>query len=210
MDDTIRISEETILLKRGIERLNAGDTSVRGELLNIACQRLLRLTNRLRRDFDELIDESEDGRSAEEVFQNASLRLYQTLHDIPIRDVRHFYRLAATEIRRELIELCRYCQRFEDVGGEAAEPEVARHDTDKITVQELRNWVQFHDSVESLPEQQREVFELMWYHEMLRGEAAELLGVSLRDVRRLWRSARLNLHELLGGDGFSPVSTGNE
>jgi RNA polymerase sigma-70 factor (ECF subfamily) len=200
MDDTRRISEETVLLKRGIEQLSAGDTSVRGELLNIACQRLMRLTSRIRREFDGL---SESNRSTEDVFQNASLRLYQALHDTPIKDVRHFYRLAAIQIRRELTDLCRHCQDFEQGSSEEDDP------VERISMEELRRWAQFHDSVDALPESQREVFELIWYHEMNREEAAELLGVPLREVRRLWRSARLSLHDLLGDGGFPKDSAGN-
>lgn len=200
MDDTTRSSEETVLLRRGIEQLSAGDMSVRGELLNIACQRLMRLTSRLRREFDGC---SASDRSTQEVFENASLRLYQALHDTPIKDVRHFYRLAAIQIRRELAELCRHCQDFEQA------PPPGSDEAERTSVHELRRWAQFHDSVDALPESQREVFELIWYHEMDREEVAELLDVPLGQVRRLWRSARLSLHRQLGDGGFSTDSAGS-
>ena len=159
MDDTLRLSDETILLERGIAKLNSGDASVRGELLNIACDRLLRLTSRLRSDFEGFLQDAEDGRSAEDVFQNASLRLYQALHDTPIKDVRHFYRLAATEIRRELIELCRHCQQLNDISRAGQEPaEEAGNEIKRLSVDELRHSILLHDSVEALPESEQEVF----------------------------------------------------
>lgn len=198
MDDTRRVNEETILLKRGIERLNAGDTSVRGELLNIACQRLMRLTSRLRRDFQGL----EGDPTTEDVFQHASLRLYQALHDTAIKDVRHFYGLAAIQIRCELIELCHHCQGLGDPSSEDFR-------ADRVAVNELQQWALFHNSVDALPGDQREVFELIWYHELNRDEAAELLGVPLPQVRRLWRSARLNLHDSLNGGSFPNKSAGD-
>jgi RNA polymerase sigma-70 factor (ECF subfamily) len=191
MDGRHRVNEETTQLKRGIEQLNAGDTSVRGELLNIACQRLMRLTSRLRRDFQDLQGDT----TTEDVFQNASLRLYQALHDTAIKDVRHFYRLAAIQIRRELIELCHYCQGLGD-------PTFDDSRADRVAANELQQWALFHNSVDELPGDQREVFELIWYHEMNRDEAAQLLGVPLPQVRRLWRSARLNLHDVLNGGRF--------
>jgi RNA polymerase sigma-70 factor (ECF subfamily) len=196
MDDTHRVNEETIQLRRAIEQLNAGDTSVRGELLNIACQRLMRLTSRLRRDFQRL----EGDPTTEDVFQNASLRLYEAMHDTGIKDVRHFYRLAAIQIRRELIELCHDCQGLGDQSCNGSTPHW-------VAANELRQWALFHNSVDALPSDEREVFELIWYHEMNRDEAAELLGVPLRQVRRLWRSARLSLHDLLGGGSFPDKST---
>ena len=73
-----------------------------------------------------------------------------------------------------------------------------------LTVAELRQWAHFHDSVDALPEVEREVFELIWYHELSRAEAAGLLAAPVEEIRRLWRSARLQLHELLGGEGLLP------
>lgn len=191
MENTRQINPQTIALIGAIERLNAGDASVRGEVLNIACQRLMRLTSRLRRDFQDLRLEA----TTEDIFQNASLRLYQALHDTPIQDVRHFYQLAAIQIRRELIDLCRRCQ---GLAGYSR--------SDSVVIEQLRQWTLFHNGVDSLPGDQREVFDLIWYHEMNRDEAAELLGVPMPQVRRLWRSARLSLHDLLDGGQFPSKS----
>lgn len=205
MNDTFRYSDEANRLRRGIERLQAGDTSVRGELLNIAHTRLMRLTDLLRRDFPDLVDP----KSSEEVFQSASQRLYLALYDKPIKDVRHFYQLAALQIRRELVALCRHCQ---EPGGidrrdihilrQAADGNATETERERAAARELDRWALLHDSIDALPEAQREVFELIWYHEMTRGEAAELLGLPPAEVRRLWRSARLNLHTLLGDESL--------
>jgi RNA polymerase sigma-70 factor (ECF subfamily) len=193
---------EAAMLRRGLERLRAGDSSVRGELMNIARDRLTRLTERLRRDFQGLAG----AESADRVLQHASLRLYEALHDTPIRDVRHFYQLAAIQIRRELIELCRYGQTLNLAAGDAGEVGQAGEEKPadpsarrppRISLDELQQWAVLHDSVDALPAPQREVFELVWYHELSRSQVAELLGTSLDEVRRLWRQARLNLHDKL-------------
>ncbi|MDG2223053.1 MAG: sigma-70 family RNA polymerase sigma factor [Rubripirellula sp.] len=211
-------SDETHQLAQVIEQLNAGDPAVRGELLNLACGRLIRLTARLRRHFQGI----EGAQPAEDVFEHASLRLYQALHDTPIKDVRHFYRLAATQIRRELIDLCRQCQSLDAPPVEVppcdaaaqGQPSLAldvfelipnREPVEsQVTAAELRQWAHFHDSVDGLPDVEREVFELIWYHELCRDDAAGLLGVPVQEVRRLWRSARLHLHDLLGCEGVLP------
>ena len=195
MQETRQANEETLKLERGIEQLSSGDSSVRGELLNLACQRLLRLTARLRRDFQQL----EGDATTEEVFQNASLRLYQAMHDTPIKDVRHFYQLAAIHIRRELIELGQQCQSL-------GKPSSSDVDAEQETLPELQQWALFHDGVDKLPNDQREVVDLIWYHELNRDEAADLLGVPMPQVRRLWRSARLSLHDLLDGGSFPSKS----
>ncbi len=63
----------------------------------------------------------------------------------------------------------------------------------------LAAWAEFHAQVERLPDEEREVFDLIWYQELPQSEAAALLGVSERTVKRRWASARLRLHDVLQG-----------
>ncbi len=100
------MSENTVGIERCIERLRNGESEVRGELLNFAFERLQHMARKMKRDFDAV------GRweQTDDVMQNASLRLYEALDQVAIADVRHFYRLAALQIRRELIDLCRHYQ----------------------------------------------------------------------------------------------------
>ncbi len=55
-----------------------------------------------------------------------------------------------------------------------------------------------HEQVERLPPEEREVFDLCWYHDLTQEEAAAALGVSVRTIKRRWLRARLRLQELLG------------
>lgn len=174
MDDTRHVSEETVQLQRGIDRLKAGDTAVRGELLNIACNQLMRLTAQLKQEFDRLDDNKQLDKPLEELFAGVSSRLYEALHDAPLKDSRHFYQLASLHIRRELVELCR---REGPTGNE-----------------EISELATFYECIDALADDRREVFELIWYYEMSREEVAELLDAPLSRIKRLWRSARLELH----------------
>jgi RNA polymerase sigma-70 factor (ECF subfamily) len=54
--------------------------------------------------------------------------------------------------------------------------------------------------VETLPANEREVFEMLWYHELSQEEVAQLVGLSVRQVKRIWRSAKLRLHDHLFGE----------
>ena len=84
-----------------VDRLKAGDPAARDELIACACNRLLALTRKIKRGFAEV------GRweQTEDVFQNATLRLCQALEKVELTDARHFLRLAAVQIRREMIDL---------------------------------------------------------------------------------------------------------
>ena len=51
-----------------------------------------------------------------------------------------------------------------------------------------------------LPDEEREVFDLIFYQELSQADAAELLDVSVRTVKRRWRSAKLLLHDVMDGE----------
>ncbi|QDV65378.1 RNA polymerase sigma factor [Crateriforma conspicua] len=202
-DDSAR-GEQTIAVERCLELLRDGDTAVRGELLNLTQERLMRLTTKMKRDFRGV------GRweQTEDVFQNASMRLYQAMSSTKIEDARHFFRLAALQIRRELIDLCRHYRGPQGQGAHHVTQAGNQDDGDGRAMAfdpgdaaanpaELQAWSDFHECVDRLPDKEREVFELLWYHELKQDEAAELLGTSTRTIKRLWRSARLMLHEKL-------------
>jgi RNA polymerase sigma-70 factor (ECF subfamily) len=202
------MSETTIGIQRCVARLQEGDTAVRGELLNYAYGRLFAMTRKMKREYDRV------GRweQTDDILQNASLRLYEALHEVQIKDVRHFFRLAALQIRRELIDLCRHyhgplgqgARHVTQRGQVASEASVQPPHYDRAEVTQdprrMQEWAEFHSVVQDLPQREREVVDLLWYHEMTQDEAARLLGISPRHVKRLWRSAKLLLHERLQGE----------
>ena len=66
--------------------------------------------------------------------------------------------------------------------------------------QQLAAWTEFHNKIESLGDEDRAMFDLLWYQELTQGEAATILGISERTVQRRWQQARINLHDLLEGN----------
>lgn len=64
----------------------------------------------------------------------------------------------------------------------------------------LWQWSEFHEQVGNLPDEERLLFDLLWYQGLEQAEAAAAMGVSLRTLKSRWRSARLLLHSRLGGE----------
>jgi len=60
-------------------------------------------------------------------------------------------------------------------------------------------WSDFHETVNGLPDEQKEVVNLLFYEGMSQEEAATVLGVSLRTLKRRWQEAKLALQEELSG-----------
>ncbi len=194
----------TIVLQRCLNQLGQGDNAAREQLLAHAQDRLERLTRKMLQNFPGLKRWVED----QDVLQNASLRLWRALQERTPPTVRDFFGLAAGLIRRELIDLMRH--HFGPQGPAANHDSVpaapdgvgaaSSYDPGRM-VESLISWEKFHQAVESLPTAEREVVGLLWYHQLEQAEAAEILGVDVRTVKRWWKNARLRLHESLKGDG---------
>jgi RNA polymerase sigma-70 factor (ECF subfamily) len=133
----------------------------------------------------------------DDVLQNALIRLHRSLAEVKPQSARQFYGLASTQIRRELLDLARSQFGPEGIGK--------NHQTDGgIAVesaadepQSIEDWTAFHEEVEKLPNEEQEVFSLLWYGGLNQADAAKVLGISLATLKRRWQSARLHLHEAL-------------
>jgi RNA polymerase sigma-70 factor (ECF subfamily) len=198
--------QPTQYLQRCLDRLHDGDEQARKELLNSTCDRLTQLTHVMLKDYPRL----KRWEQTDDVLQNALMRLYRALQTVTPESLRDYFRLATCQIRRELLDLVRHYYGPEGSGGKhvsAAGPagsEDGRSPLNEPADQSLDPgrlavWSEFHQQVQSLPEEEREVFDLVWYQALGHTEAAEVLNVSARTVKRRWQAACLKLHEALKG-----------
>ena len=179
--------------------LAADDEAARQALLHHACDRLLRLTRRMFHDFPNL----RRWEQTDDVFQNAMIRLHRSLADVKPESVLHFFNLAAVQIRRELLDLVKHHfgpngpgNNHHSDGLPPGNAGGALHgQTDEP--HDPQQWSEFHGQVESLPDEEQEIINLIWYEGLSQVEAAKLLDISVRTVKRRWQSARMKLYEVL-------------
>lgn len=187
----------TTVLQQYLDRWHRGDEAARNELLRHAAGRLTRLARKMFRDFPALRRWEE----TDDVLQNALIRLSRALQDMEIPSVYDFFRVAALQIRRELLDLAKHYFGAHGAGAHdagpapAPEPENDTHNPGRLAV-----WTEFHRQVEALPAPEKEVFDLIWYQELPQAEVADLLKVDVRTVKRRWLAARLKLDQALHGD----------
>jgi RNA polymerase sigma-70 factor (ECF subfamily) len=200
-------SNQTVLVQGWLDRLRAGDESARKELLNCACERLSRLTRKMLRGYPRL----KRWEQTDDVLQNAAVRLYRALGQVRPASAADFFRLAALNIRRELLDLAKHYYGPRGPGtkhasiGPKSEADAEAAAASERPAPEggpdgLAAWTEFHSQIDRLPEEDRETFDLLWYQGLSQAEAAALLGVSERTIKRRWQSARLKLHEALHGE----------
>ena len=183
-----------------LRRLGSGDEQARERLIEHAAERLRRLASRMLKGYPGV------GRweQTDDVWQNALLRLHGALKTKTPQNSLHFNRLASLQIRRELIDLARHHAGAKGQGakhhhGPADDPDgvLCRQASRGDEPSSAAEWSEFYERVESLPEEERKVFDLLHVQEMTQEEAAQVLGVSIRTVKRLWRETRGSLARML-------------
>ena len=169
------------------------------ELLQQSALKLKNLTRKMFHKFSGLRRWEE----TDDVFQNAMMRLNKALHEVKIESPRHFYNLAALQIRRELLDMAK---RYRGEGNFAANHHTDSHfareggvlvNQQAESSQEMDKWEQFHLLVEKLPVEEREAVNLIWYQELSQEEAAKILNTSVRTIKRRWQAAREKLYDVL-------------
>jgi RNA polymerase sigma-70 factor (ECF subfamily) len=189
-----------------LDQLRAGDPRAAAALVARTRERLHRLARRTLTDFARVrrfVD-------SDDVAHNTLLRLLRRLEAHPPGTPAEYYAAAAQEIRRELLDLVRHyygplgpgCREAAPPPGGDTEgvspggtPSQGTHEPARLAL-----WTELHEQVERLPDDERAVFDLIWYHGLTRAEAAAELGVSEPTVKRRWLAARLRLQAALGGD----------
>jgi RNA polymerase sigma factor (sigma-70 family) len=200
-------SSQTVQIQAWLDRMREGDAASCHELLRCACERMRSLARKMLRGYPSV----QRWEQTDDVLQNATLRLYRTLQQIPVQTSRDFFRLAALNIRRELLDLAKHYYGPQGHGAHHASmsdnPSSPSSDGRRLEPVDLSQepsrvaaWSEFHQQIEKLPESEREVFDLLWYQGLSQAEAAELLQVSERTIKRRWLSARLALSEALKGE----------
>jgi len=187
-----------------LDRLLEGGPAARMALLDHSQERLRRLTHRMLRKYPG-VARWED---TNDVFQNVLIRLDKALQEVTPPSPAGFLSLAATHLRWELIDLSRryngpsglnvhYASPPIDQEGVRTAPDQTVEDCDPFG---LSVWNEFHSHIESMPVEQRKLFDVLFYQGLPQVEAATVLAVPLRTLRRRWQEARVRLMEDLGDD----------
>ncbi len=192
-------------LQAWLDELRAGNEAARAEVVSRSCERLRQLAHRMLKNYPRL----RRWEQTDDVLQNAMIRLHCSLAEVKPESVAQFLGFAAAQIRRTLLDLVRH-----HFGPEGA---AAHHHTDgkgatgglaseakscadrSLEPEDLEAWTRFHETAGTLDDEQREVFNLLWYEALTQPEAASVLGVSQRTVGRRWLAARCAIFEALDG-----------
>jgi RNA polymerase sigma-70 factor (ECF subfamily) len=182
----------TTELERLIVLLQAGDPTARRELINRVYPRLHRLAAKILRESFPRLGARHD---TSDITNEVSVRLYQALEQVQPASLADFFRLAAQRVRWILLDLAkkpslplvdRPAGELDTLCPAAGESEVFPGPN---------RWAGLHELIDRLPEEDREVVDLLFYHGLTEVEAAAQLQVSKKTVHRRFLRAKLMLHE---------------
>ena len=184
----------------------AARLAARDALVAAAVDHMRSVAHRMAHGFPQVRrwDETDD------VVQGASLRLTRALDAVTPHDGRHFLNLIATQVRRELIDLARryagvesFAQYHETNLRHVDGLEVFRSDTAEDPVnsdaESVNSWTRFHEEADALDDEDRELFNLVWYLGLSQEQAANTLGCSVRTIARRWDGVKQRLVVRLKG-----------
>jgi RNA polymerase sigma factor (sigma-70 family) len=161
-------------------------------LLSKACSRLSRVCSmHLSRHYPRLTQPPHN-LEADELLSAAVERLIKALREVRPQDIRQFFALANRHIRWELNDLARRLDK------RPAQTEYL----ERAAPEETESHLSFSarrilDAIDKLPDEEREVFELVRIQGLAHTEAAEILGVAPKTIQRRLGRALLQLSDQL-------------
>lgn len=194
---------KTVKILDCVARHRNGDPRGMHELICRSSKRLEKIARKMLRAFPyaNKLAQSED------VLQEALIKLSNSLHEVTPKNVPHFFNLAASKIRFQLLDLTReYRRRFGTgmVLSLASADEGSRindlnpGDGSFEIAEELERWEEFHRAVDMLEGHPRRVFQLTYYGGWNQIQVSELLGCSERQTRRYLGEASEQIRAILG------------
>ncbi len=145
-----------------IIKAQKGDQEALSGLITNTVDRLYILTRRIMYTFTKLHRWEE----TDDIFLNSMMRLQKSLQEIHVESPKHFFNLAALQIRRELLEMSRVHFGRYGIGANHKSTDVYKKSIPAELgnpPEELEEWLRFHQAIERLSQDEQEIVNLLYY-----------------------------------------------
>ncbi len=192
----VRSTLNTAQIASLVERWQRGDTAAADKLIEQQRFRLEHLARRMLPGYPKVRAQVQ----TDDVVLKACARLLNALKKMkkPPESRRHFTNLGSQQIQRELIDLARHFSKWPHEPLDEAAGIVAPDPGIHEEMENLELWATFHEALESLPDEEREVMKLWFYQGFTDVEVAEILGVDPSTARRRRLRALNKIREKMG------------
>lgn len=137
--------------------------------------------------------------------QDVLLRMVRIIKEVDVQSDTHFLRLLLLQLRRSIIGFHRklygpngWALNLKTDPNATKQKNVTDDNLTRMMISAgapvtIEEWIDFHESVDLLPEIEKSIFELFFYGGLTDYEVAKIIGCSDRTVRRHFKSARETL-----------------
>ena len=188
-----------------LEKLRNNDKDAKNAIIVYTLDRLERVSRRMFHKFPVLQESEETG----DILHMLVLKLDKALsHDTP-NSVSGYFALVNLNLNWILKGIARKIKASEGFVWNGMN-DVLNQVTDPYSgpVNNL-DWVEFFELLEMLPQENREIFDLIWLQGLNQKQTAMILGISLRTVIRRWIKTKLEIRRLMDDElrthGFLPT-----
>lgn len=193
--------QTTQLVEMSLQRLRNGESSAVDDLLACARRRLTELARQMLRDFS-VVKRWDD---ENDIFQEVSIRLVPAIVTKSPESPEHFFKLAAKIMRQLLIDLARRYRGSQNHAAHHAtqgpvqegQPNPLEFGQSTWDPQALMQWTAIHETAERLPAELRDVFDLVFYNGLSRGEVQAALKLDLKTIRKRWMLAQIEIQKAI-------------
>ncbi len=174
--------------------LKKGDEKSKIQIVEFSFKRFKKLAKRMIASYPLLRTKAD----TDDLLQNFIIRLTKAIESIVPNNSIDFFQLASVLMRNELIDMGRKL-----FGKDGAKKNFEQPTDPKfLDAKEpgegpsgISEWVEFHESIDTLPEEEKNVFQLVFYQGLTHEEVSSLLGISIKTVFRRWTKAKLILSD---------------
>ena len=182
-----------------LKRVKKQEPKAKEELISHSLERLEKLSRRMFRKYPNLRTLEETG----DIVQKLVIRLHKMLSELVPEDTKSYFRLASQNLRWVLNDLARSSaakyrpKNSGDLSSSTARNELLNTKDKAGGPASFAEWADFYEKIENLPDENRQILDLLWFQGLSQEEASQILKIPLRTLARKWMVTRVLIKSLL-------------
>jgi RNA polymerase sigma factor (sigma-70 family) len=189
--------EHSTRINNLLAQVKAREPKAREELIAHSLERLQRLSRKMFRKYPNLctLEQTDD------IVQKLVIKLHKMLDELVPEDTAGYFKLASQNLRWVLQDLARSNiaknKNSGDMSTSVKRNELLNTKDPDGGPSSYAEWSEFYEKIELLPEENKQLFDLLWFQGLSQVEAAKFLKIPLRTLRRRWMITRILIRTLI-------------
>lgn len=194
--------EHSTLINALLAKIKTKESKAREELIAHSLDRLQRLSRKMFRKHPNLctLEQTDD------IVQKLVIKLHKMLDDLIPEDTASYFKLASQNLRWVLLDLARSslarnkAKNSGDMSTSVKNNKLLNTKDPDGGPSNYAEWTEFYEKIELLPDEHKQLFNLLWFQGLSQADAAKFLDIPLRTLARKWMTTRILIRTLLNDE----------